>query len=308
MLDQVLIQHFEKVPSFLAVARLGSIRKAAEAISVSQPALSQTLKKLEEVLEVQLFTRSRLGIKLTPEGETFFESAQKIIENIDLLEIRIRKQENREIKRLRIGTHDALAIHVWPDLIEKFQTQNSNYLISINSNRIDMLTKQILTGDLDFSLTVTPKYNRKLKIQKIYSDNFAFYASARFKGIKKKTVMLKDLAEHTILTDHYAHLDQETPVLREMNRLGFHRSRFFQLNSFDASIRLAEKGLGIAFLPTKIAQNLSPKFKMNKLKVKDMPKDLFKHHICASYIEGNSVAENLVEFIKNTSLIQYAKR
>ena len=99
---------------------MGSIRKAAETLTISQPALSQTLKRLEEVMGTQLLTRSRLGIKLTVQGEIFFENAQKIVENIDLLESRIRKKERQEIKRLRIGTHETLAIHLWPQLIEAY--------------------------------------------------------------------------------------------------------------------------------------------------------------------------------------------
>jgi len=161
-----------------------------------------------------------------------------------------------------------------------------------------MLTQQVQSGDIDLILTVSPKPVEKLKTVKVYADDFAFFISPNYKKIKRKTVTLQDLAEHPILTDNHAHLAQDRSVLRAMSSLGLYSSSFFQLNSFEASIRLADKALGIALLPIKIAQNLRPRFEMLKLTVKDIPKDHFRHHVCATYLESSSLAENMCQFIR----------
>lgn len=56
---------------FLEIARQGSLARAADILSISQPAISKTLKELEDLLEARLFERSRQGVELTPAGTRF---------------------------------------------------------------------------------------------------------------------------------------------------------------------------------------------------------------------------------------------
>src|SRR3546814_8728473 len=69
---------------FLAVAETRSYRRAAETLAVSQPALSQRIKSLEEDLGVLLFARSSKGVALTPAGEAFWRGARQILRDLDL--------------------------------------------------------------------------------------------------------------------------------------------------------------------------------------------------------------------------------
>ncbi|MEE4464296.1 LysR family transcriptional regulator, partial [Azotobacter chroococcum] len=66
---------FRHLVSFLEVARQRSFAKAADALAVSQPAMSKTLKELEEILDSRLFERSKSGVSLTPAGITFLRYA-----------------------------------------------------------------------------------------------------------------------------------------------------------------------------------------------------------------------------------------
>ncbi len=62
---------FRHLNCFLEVSRLGSVIKAADKLAVSQPAVSKTLRELEEILDAQLFNRSKRGLTLTPLGQLF---------------------------------------------------------------------------------------------------------------------------------------------------------------------------------------------------------------------------------------------
>ena len=112
------------------------------------------------------------------------------------------------------------------------------------------------------------------------------------------TLTIQELSKLPILTDCDAHLAEGKPLLKSLNDIGLYYSSFYQLNSFDASIRLASKGLGIALLPTKIAHRLDSNIEMERIRVKDLSKSHFKHDICVSYLEGNKIAEKMAVFIK----------
>ncbi|MEJ6710121.1 MAG: LysR family transcriptional regulator [Amylibacter sp.] len=62
---------FRHLDAFSAIARASSFKTAAEQLSLTQPAISKTLKELEEILDVSVMERSRAGVSLTPEGEVF---------------------------------------------------------------------------------------------------------------------------------------------------------------------------------------------------------------------------------------------
>ncbi|MDJ0933157.1 LysR family transcriptional regulator [Breoghania sp.] len=70
---------FRHLQCFLEIARRGSISRAAEALGVTQPAASKTLRELEEILAIPLFERSRRGIRLTRFGEAFLRHASAAV-------------------------------------------------------------------------------------------------------------------------------------------------------------------------------------------------------------------------------------
>ena len=78
-MKSTLMDHLEKLPQFLAVAKIGSIGAAARSIPIAQPALSKSIKILEEVLGKSLFIRGRKGVKLTPAGEILLQYSQDLI-------------------------------------------------------------------------------------------------------------------------------------------------------------------------------------------------------------------------------------
>ncbi len=79
-LHRIQLRHLN---CFLAVARLGHLGRAAQALNVSQPAVTKTLAELEDILDVRLFERGRKGAKLTPEAEVFLRHAGAVVSALD---------------------------------------------------------------------------------------------------------------------------------------------------------------------------------------------------------------------------------
>ena len=87
---------FQQIIYFLKIAELRSINKAAAKLYVSQPSLSQSIKNLEDELNIRLFRRSNKGVVLTEDGKRFLQYAERIADQMELIEGLAReKRENR---------------------------------------------------------------------------------------------------------------------------------------------------------------------------------------------------------------------
>ncbi len=90
--------------SFIAVAKLGHLTRAAETLHLSQPALSGQIKVLEENLGVTLFERSSSGMTLTTSGRRLLEDAQRVIDDVEQLEHAAQRLRGLITGTLKLGT------------------------------------------------------------------------------------------------------------------------------------------------------------------------------------------------------------
>jgi len=135
--------------SFIAVARLGHLTRAAETLHLSQPALSGQIKALEENLGVTLFERSSSGMSLTTSGRRLLEDAQRVIEAVEQLKHaaqRLRGLTTGTIKlgtvlepsTLQLGEILALAFERHPQLeLELHQVLSSDALVGVRNGTLD---------------------------------------------------------------------------------------------------------------------------------------------------------------------------
>ena len=84
-------QNLSQYKIFYEVAKAGNISKAAKELFISQPAISKVISKLEENLEITLFTRNSRGVALTMEGQTLYEHISEAFRHISLGEKQIRR-------------------------------------------------------------------------------------------------------------------------------------------------------------------------------------------------------------------------
>ncbi len=91
---------------FYEVAKKRNITEAAQSLCISQPAVSQTIKQLEESLHADLFLRTKKGVTLTKEGEVLYSYISEAMEKIKLGEAKVAEQVNLESGEIRIGSSD----------------------------------------------------------------------------------------------------------------------------------------------------------------------------------------------------------
>ncbi len=100
---------FHQIRAFVEVAREGSIRGASRALAVSQPALTKAIKELEEGLSAQLFVRRSQGVALTDNGESFYQHASLILEELRAAQDELLQRQGEQAGQINIGLGASVA-------------------------------------------------------------------------------------------------------------------------------------------------------------------------------------------------------
>lgn len=246
-MNDELARHTEKLYYFYMIALEGSLQAASRRIGVSAPSLSISLKQLEGILGPGLFLRTRSGMNLTDAGRSLFQFCQKYYRELTEVEQHLQQPLAPRVQKIRIGTCQSLALHLWPLLIESIK---GPYLsISMRADRSRIIHDALIRQEIDFALTVDGLKHEKIAKHKLSKDAYAFYKST-FSG----TNLVKDaeLAKSTLLYTPDA-ADEQGKSLKYY--IHFWNLRFkdeVELDSFEAVKELTRKGHGIGILPTKL--------------------------------------------------------
>ncbi|MBR1884044.1 MAG: LysR family transcriptional regulator [Clostridia bacterium] len=157
--------NFEEYKIFYYVAINGSISKAAEALYISQPAITKSIKKLENKLGIILFNRTPKGSSLTENGKVLFEFVKNGVESFSNAEHRLTSLKNLDEGIIRIGASTTVTKYFLLPFIEKFHKLHPNIQISITNHLTKDLISMLKKGSLDVLVLNLPmKLDNNLKV------------------------------------------------------------------------------------------------------------------------------------------------
>ena len=115
----------DQIETFLAVATFGGFHRAAEALRVSQPAVSARIKALEQSIGVSLFARSRAGLTLSTAGRTFKPFAEQLLRTASLARQAVHELKPGSGGPLQIAAALSISVYFLPDVLKRFQRRSS---------------------------------------------------------------------------------------------------------------------------------------------------------------------------------------
>lgn len=150
---------------FMAVGRLGSIRKAADVLNVSASAIDRQILNVEADLEMPLFERLPTGLRLTAAGEIMMASGGRWQK--DLVDMRAQIEDLRGLKRghVEIAVIDALAKGYIPSVIQTIQQRHPGITIGVKVLNNDAVRLAIMNGDADFGIFFEPQSFRGITVR-----------------------------------------------------------------------------------------------------------------------------------------------
>ena len=216
---------------FLAVAEHRSFTRAAASLYVSQPALSQQIKQLEESLEVTLFDRSGRQVKLTHAGEVYAGYAHKALQDLEEGRRALHDVQNLSRGALRIAITPTFTTYLIGPLIKAFHNLYPNITLSIQEMSQEQMEKQLLDDEFDVGIAFAEVHSAEIETQTLLVETLALVVNKDHPLARHQTIDLQTLSEQSLVLlshefvtrgqiEHYCRQHSIKPqVLMEANSL-----------------------------------------------------------------------------------------
>lgn len=235
--------NLEQVRTFMAVVRLGGVSRAADALNLTQPAVTARIRNLEDSLQCQLFDRSGGAMRLTKRGERLLAHARKFEQLSEMVERDVIDPEALQ-RQLRIGVSETIAQCWLPDLIARLHRRYPRLEIEFNVDISLNLRDGLLNREIDLAVLLGPISEYSVDNIDLPGFDLAWYVSADAPEEPDPAAYFT----RPILT--YA---RNTRPHRELRELLFERAgpevAIFPSSSLSACFRLVAANLGVAALP-----------------------------------------------------------
>lgn len=186
----------ETIQAFLQVCKDGAISKSCEKMNISQQGLSRQLLAMEKELGVTLLHRSRQGIRLTTEGNLLRPYFEEIDRQYTASLQMLRWRQNQDV--IRLGFSVSAAHAVGSNFVIQYQTLHPEMLVQISSVTNDDCEKQLLSGELDAALLVSPGRLEDLDAVLIFESPSCAVLSRNHPLADRSTISLRDLEGETV--------------------------------------------------------------------------------------------------------------
>ena len=241
---------------FCKVAKCGSLTKAAEELYISQPAVSQAIKQLENQLNTTLFDRTHKGMELSVHGgKQIIKSVEKALELLDEAENRLAELKNTATGVIRIGATDTIFEYFLAEKLvayhEKFPAVKFELLSDISPKTVEQLKTN--KCDIGFLNLPIPEDEEIVISSNVMYLNDVFVANERFAELKNRVVSLRELEEYPMLLMDSATVARKA-ITNFSHSMGVNFHPEIEVSSWDLMKRLVKKGMGIGCIPREYAQ------------------------------------------------------
>lgn len=203
MLDNRI--RFRHLQSFLAIAQHRSVRVAADALSITQPALSKSLRELEEALGARLFDRDKKGMLLTRPGELFLQHAAASVASLRHGVGSVRIATTTGGLAVAIGVLPNAAARVMPLAVDRFKRDAPETTVRIVTSENATLLDLLRLGELDFVLgrLAQPEHMVGLTFEQLYSESLVFVVRPTHPLTRARRFKLSMIGEYPCLLPHH---------------------------------------------------------------------------------------------------------
>lgn len=252
---------------FYYVAKEGSISAAAKKIYVSQPAISKSLKKLEELLNVDLFYRTLTGVQLTEFGETLLFYVENSYNSLLTAERTLLESKALERGKVSIGVPSHIGSFFLFEYIEKFKKDFPNIKIKIVSRSTNEMIEQLESHEIDFMIDSSPvdtKYNNVI-VEKLVTFPNSFITNKKY---DENMNSLKDFEDEPfILPVNRSSRRKELESLLASNNIEL--KNIIEIETTEMAISAAKKGFGICVIAEEAVKTELEQGQLYKLNVKE---------------------------------------
>lgn len=245
-----------QIEGFIEIARLGTMRRAADALSISQPALTARLQALEEELAAPLFRRTHTGMVLTPAGRAFLPHADRAMEAIRSGGSLVRELERGVVGELALAVAPAVSAYVLPEILVRFTERHPDVRLRVRTGHSEEIVDLVVRGEVELGI-VRKLRDARVRSRPLYEDELVLVTRPDHPFAGAGRVDVAEISNvQLILFDRTSSYYDVTNAL--FRTAGVVPRGITEVDNIEAAKRMVERGLGVALLPgTAVADTLS---------------------------------------------------
>ncbi len=260
--------NLERYRVFYHTAKELSFSKAAEGLFISQPAVSQTIKLLEEELGGQLFLRTSRGVQLTREGEVLFKYIEQAFKLIETGEQKLADIHNLLSGEIKIGASDTLSKYYLLPYLKMFHERYPQVRIQVTNRTTPETVSLLKSGYVDLGIVNLPIEAEQVLIKKVMTVQECFVVGDKYKKLAAEELSIHELVKYPILL-----LEKGTNTRKFVDeyaaRNGLILTPEIELGSIDVLVQFARIGLGISYVVRDFIQEDLNQENLYEIKVKE---------------------------------------
>jgi len=250
-----------KYEVFNAVIEYGSLTKAAEALNLTQSAISYSISNLESELGFSLLIRHRSGVSLTSDGERILKYIRAILHAEEKMKQEAASITGLEVGTIRIGAFTSVCIKWLPGLMKRFKQDHPSIEIKILQGGYRDIEQWITNGSIDFGFVSLPTAE-SFTITPLKEDRLVCIVPSNHPLSNKGRIRFEQLEEESFIVQKSGY---DNDINRLFKETGITLKNKFEMSDDQAIIAMVENNLGVSIIPELVLQGLSPKCSILRL-------------------------------------------
>ncbi len=290
-------QNLNYYKAFYMVAKYKNISKAADALFISQPAISKSLSRLEENLGCTLFSRTSRGVSLTADGEILYERIREAFAAIEAGEEELRHRTELGIGQLRIGVSTTLCKYILLPYLQNFIRQHPHIRITIECQSTLHTVELLESGQIDIGLIGAPKHHGTLTFLPLKKIQDTFVATQSYLD----NLSIREHTDSDLFLSATLMLLDEENITRQYINDYFYRNQIktnqiLEVSSMDLLIEFAKIGIGAACV---IREFVEQELKESTLIEISMAEPIESRSIGFAYSNSHKLSKSALTFLNS---------
>lgn len=242
--------HIETLKVFCDLVDLESFSLAAERNFITQSAVSQQIRTLEDKFNRRLLerVRGRREVKLTPAGDVFYKESKKVLAAFDELQESLRSVVGKIGGTVKVATVYSVGLHELPSKVREFMTKFPAAKIDLEYSRTTRVVRDVLSGAVELGVLAFPEPRRGLTIAPMPDNRLVLIAPPDHKFAKKKKVKVADLND-----EDFVLFERDVPTRKATDKIfkenGVEVKKIAEFDNIETIKRAVEVGFGLAIVP-----------------------------------------------------------
>ncbi|MCB0350348.1 MAG: LysR family transcriptional regulator [Bdellovibrionales bacterium] len=245
--------NLQQLATFCTVISEGSMTGAAEKLNLTQPAVSQQIRSLEDELQVSLLVRGVRKVKPSMQGQLLYDYAKKILHLTQQAEVAIHTMANELSGEIKIGTTSAFGLHLVSPVVGLFFKHNSNLNLKLIYGSAEQIIADMKKSAIDMAILPDLKNEYGIQFDR-YEERFVMLDEMWFVGATKdaslpETISLKEYSSRPIVQDSAMYPGFRRMLEQKLSQLRVTAKPIFESDNVGTLKRVIETGVGWGYMP-----------------------------------------------------------